>query len=455
MKLKFIGAAGEVTGSCYLIEANGHKILIECGLFQGGRESEKRNSHPFPFKPKDITALILSHAHLDHSGRIPKLVKEGFNGTVYAQRATVDLCQIMLKDSAHINEKDAEWERRKGHKQASPLYTMHDAEKALRQFKGVDYDQSYEIVPGIRFCLRDAGHILGSSIVELWLQEDHKTSKIVFSGDLGHTGAPILCDPNVVTEADLVLLESTYGDRNHRSWEETWVELGEVLKDANKHQGNILIPAFAVGRTQELLYVFKKHFDEWNLADWRIFLDSPMALETTEVYQKHQHLYDVEAQGDSGHLFGLPNLSICRSPDESIALNRVRSGAIIIAGSGMCTGGRIRHHLKHNIHRQGSHIIVIGFQAKGTLGRELVEGAKQIRLLGEIFTVRAKVHTIGGLSAHADQQNLLAWYDNFQGKPPVALVHGEGTAITTLAQALRDRFHPSVSTPVYGETISW
>lgn len=455
MKIQFLGAAGEVTGSCYLIEANGHQVLVECGLFQGSRESEKRNSTPFPFNLKDIHAVLLSHAHLDHSGRIPMLVKDGFQGKIYAQQATVDLCRIMLRDSAHINEKDAEWERRKGHKRVSPLYTIQDAEKAMRQFKGVEYGSSFEVAPGIRFCLRDAGHILGSSIIELWLEEGHQTTKIVFSGDLGHVGAPILRDPEVVCDAELVLLESTYGDRNHRSWEETWVELGEVIQDANRNQGNILIPAFAVGRTQELLYVFKKHFNEWGLADWRIFLDSPMALETTTVYQQYQHLYDTEAQGTNGHLFGLPNLSICRSPEESMGLNRVRSGAIIIAGSGMCTGGRIRHHLKHNIHHQGSHVVMVGFQAKGTLGRELVDGARQIRLWGESFPVKARIHTIGGLSAHADQQNLLAWYGNFQGRPPVALVHGEETAMQALAHQLREQFGASVSTPAHGETLNW
>lgn len=454
MRITFSGATQEVTGSCYLVEANGHRILVECGMFQGSRESERRNGAPFPFKPKEISAMILSHAHLDHAGRIPKLVKDGFSGPMYTQRATVDLCRIMLRDSAHINEKDAEWECRRGHHRVTPLYTIPDAEKAMRQFKGVDYGQTREIAPGIRFCLRDAGHILGSAIIELWVEEDRKASKIVFSGDLGHTGAPILRDPEVITEADFVLMESTYGDRNHRGWEETWTELGEVLKDANRNQGNILIPAFAVGRTQELLYVFRRHFEEWGLDRWRIFLDSPMALEATEIYQKHRQLYDTEAI-EAEALAGLPNLSICRSPEESMALNTVRSGAIIIAGSGMCTGGRIRHHLKYNIHYQGAHVIMVGFQAKGTLGRELVDGAKQIRFWGETFPVRAQVHTIGGLSAHADQQNLLAWYGNFTSRPPVALIHGEENAMATLAGRLGSEYGARVSLPKFGEIVSW
>jgi metallo-beta-lactamase family protein len=461
MDITFHGAAGEVTGSCYLIRVAGYQLLLDCGLIQGNPKEEARNRQPFPFDPTSIDAVILSHAHIDHSGRLPLLVKSGFSGPIYTQRACRDLCRIMLRDSAFLQEKDAEWANRKrlrkGLVKVEPLYTIKDAQKAVRRFKALDYGSQQEILPGVRLQLLDAGHILGSSIVELWLSSGSVTRKLVFSGDLGHHGAPILRNPARIEGADLVLMESTYGDRLHRTWEQTWQEMHDVMETAAQGRGNILIPAFAVGRSQELIYLFAKHFDQWNLGRWQIFLDSPMAIEATEVYGQHSNLYDKDAL----HLFNknkkhslLPNLHFTRTPNQSMRLNRVRSGAIIIAGSGMCTGGRIRHHLKHNIWRHDCHLVIVGYQARGTLGRSLVEGASRIRLWGETIRVAGQVHTVGGLSAHADQQELLNWYKDIPGRPPLVLVHGEEEPQEILAQRLRRETGAKVTRAENGMTIS-
>jgi metallo-beta-lactamase family protein len=460
MDIQFLGAAGEVTGSCHWVRCQDHAVLLDCGLLRGRPRTEIRNREPFPFDPARLDAVVLSHAHLDHSGRLPLLFKQGFRGRIYAQRATADLCRIMLRDAGYLNEKDAEWENRKRQRKhlppVEPLYTQRDAERVMRCFSPVGYDESFDAAPGIRVRLRDAGHILGSSIVELSLQAKGVRRKVVFSGDLGHRDAPILRDPQAVQEADLVLLEATYGDRLHRPWEATWQEVAGVFRDAAAERGNILIPAFAVGRTQELLYVFKEHFAAWGLDRWQVFLDSPLAIEATEVYGRHWREYDREAQAAharGGDPFALPNLHISRTSAQSAALNRISSGAIIIAGSGMCEGGRIRHHLKHNVWRQGTHVLIIGFQAAGTLGRQLVEGARNIRLWGETIRVAARVHTIGGLSAHADQAGLLDWCRQIQGKPTVALVHGEPAARDALAEQLQQRFGRRVLKPALGERL--
>jgi metallo-beta-lactamase family protein len=460
MEIQFIGAAREVTGSCHLLRVGRATVLVDCGLIQGRAIDEARNREPFPFDAARIDAVVLSHAHLDHSGRIPLLVKAGFKGPIFTQRATRDLCRIMLKDAAHLNEKDIEWDnrkrQRKGLKLLEPLYTVSEADVALKQFKVLDYGVRRRIVPGVEICLRDAGHILGSAIVEVWLKEGETQRKLVFSGDLGHRGAPILRDPEVVKEADLVILESTYGDRLHRSWEATLAELGEVIGMAQRNKGNILIPSFAVGRAQELLYLFGLHAADWGLQDWQIFLDSPMAIRATEVYTRHHDLYDPEARtwrGGNGKPFDLPNLHYSLTPAQSMAINRIQAGAIIIAGSGMCTGGRIKHHLKHQLWREHTHVIMVGFQARGTPGRALVDGATHIRLWGETIRVAAQVHTIGGLSAHADQAGLIDWYRQFDKRPVVALVHGEEGAMDTLAEKLHSDLQARVHTPLPGTRL--
>ncbi len=460
MHIEFHGATREVTGSCYLIHANGQRVLVECGLVQGSPDHERHNREPFPFKPSDIDAVVLTHAHLDHSGRLPLLATRGYDGPVYAHAATVDLCAILLEDAAYLNEKDAEWENRKRERKglalAEPLYTREAVHQTQRLFRPLEYDRPVAILNGVQLTLRDAGHILGSAIAELELSERGQRRTLVVSGDLGHRGAPILRDPAIVTHADLVVMESTYGDRQHRAWAETWKEMGEIISGARSDRGNILIPAFAVGRTQELLYVFSQHYDQWGLADWQIFLDSPMAIEATDVYARHARVYDARARSWYAHdrnAFMLPNLRISRSNEDSMLINRIRSGAIIIAGSGMCSGGRITHHLKHNVWRREAHVMIVGFQAAGTLGRALVDGARQISLWGETIAVNAAIHTVGGLSAHADQDGLVDWYRGIANRPPVALVHGEPEAMGPLAQRLHRELGARVTQPTFGQSI--
>ena len=452
ISIQFFGAAGEVTGSCHLVTVGNQRLLMDCGLIQGGRDDEARNRDPFPFDPATIDAVVLSHAHIDHSGRLPLLVKKGFNGPIYTHRASRDLCRVMLKDAGFLSEKDAEWENRKRERKGleliEPLFTVDDAKVSLRHFKGLVYEKKQKILPGVTLRLSDAGHILGSSIIELWLDDGKKTRKLVFSGDLGRNGMPVLEDPTTILKADRVLLESTYGDRLHRSWDDSIQEFHDVLNNATNGRGNILIPAFAVGRTQEILYLMAKNFEAWNLDRWHIFLDSPMAIEATRVFTENADLFDTEAtelwrKNNKKPL--LPNLQISRTAEQSMAINQIRRGAIIIAGSGMCTGGRIRHHLKHNIWRRECHLVITGFQARGTTGRAIVDGARFIKLWGEEIRVAASIHTIGGLSAHADQETLKDWYANFEGRPPVSLVHGEERAIKGLAKCL----HEELSAPVH------
>jgi len=460
MELRLLGGAGEVTGSCYLLRVGGRQVLLDCGLIQGPPEEEQRNRDPFPFDPAAIDAVVLSHAHIDHSGRLPLLVKSGFTGPVYTQRACRDLCRIMLKDAAFLNERDAEWENRKRARRnrppVKPLYDINDARAALKQFRGLAYGKRQRVVPGVAITLRDAGHILGSSIVEVDLEEAGTRRRVVFSGDLGQYGAPILEDPTPVAEADVVLMESTYGDRLHRSREETERELGGIIEAGRSGRGNILIPAFAVGRTQDLLYLFARRFDEWSLDRWQIFLDSPMAIAATEVYYRHEELYDADARRlwtrDQRRPV-LPNLNLTRTADQSMRINRVSEGAIIIAASGMCTGGRIRHHLKHNIWRRDCQVIFVGFQARGTLGRSIVDGAREIRLWGEPINVNARVHTVGGLSAHADQAGLTHWYSGFRERPRVVLVHGEPDSSRALALHLEKELGAPVSVAEAGQRI--
>ena len=441
MRVHFHGAAGEVTGSMHLVEAAGKRVLLDCGMIQGGREAEARNFEPFPFDPASLDALVVSHAHIDHIGRIPRLVWQGFRGPVFIQQAGADLLPVMLLDAASLAENDADREnrrRRAGEPEAMPLFTKDDVHDVLDLLRPLPYDRRTTILPGIDIAFRDAGHILGSSIVELWADD----RKLVFSGDLGPDGTPILRDPAHVREADLVLMESTYGDRNHRDRLDTVHEFGEILEQAWSERGKVLIPAFAVGRSQELLYWFARHWDEWQLSRWQIFLDSPMAGKVVDVYARHHDLFDEAAKAvwrDTPNPFTLPNLRVTASTEESMAINQVERGAIIIAGSGMATGGRILHHLRQNLGRRQAHVVFVGYQGNGTLGRRLVDGAKWVRIHGQDYRVNLQVHTVGGLSAHADQQALLAWYDHFEPKPRLALVHGEDRAREALAGEIGER----------------
>lgn len=461
MRLSFYGAAGEVTGSCYLLETANSKILLECGLIQGSAKDEQRNYEAFHFDVNSLDAVVLSHSHIDHSGRIPYLIKSGYGGLVYTHRACRDLCEIMLKDSGGLQEKDAEWENRKrerkGLKPVEPLYTAQDAEKAMSSFRELSYEEKFSLTADIDLILHDAGHILGSSIVELIINENGNTTKLVFSGDLGQSGIPILRDPTFIESADVVLLESTYGDRCHKDLDSTFCEIGEVFESIGNNSGNILIPAFAVGRTQEILYFFARHYEEWGLDRWKIFLDSPLAINASEVYERHYREYDKEAAafyGKAGFKECLPNLIYTRSPEDSMRLNQIHSGAIIIAGSGMCTGGRIKHHLKHNVWRNQTHVMIVGYQAHGTVGRALVDGASYIRLWGETIRVAAKVHTIGGLSAHADQKDLVHWLGQIKNVPDVYLVHGEQTGLQGLKQAIESQYTHKVTIAEPGMQIT-
>jgi metallo-beta-lactamase family protein len=440
-ELQFLGATGEVTGSLYLIRAGSHRVLLECGLIQGGAENEEHNRDPFPFDIDAIDAVILSHAHIDHSGRVPLLVKQGYAGPIYVQNATRSLCEIMLPDSGYLNEKDAEWENRKrrgkGKALVLPLYTREDAERCIGQFQGAPYGERVEVVPGLTLRFHDAGHILGSSIVELIYSDEAGSHTLIFSGDLGYRDAPVMNPPVTFKHADAVLMESTYGDRLHRPIAETMDELADVFDTARAGQGNILIPAFTVGRTQDLLYLMAENYDRWSLDKWHIFLDSPMGIEATAVYAKYRHLYGAKLFGPDSNLPDLPNFHQTRTPEESMAINEISSGAIVIAGSGMCSGGRILHHLKNNIWRPECHLLIVGYQAFGTLGRRIVDGAETVKLWGDEYRVRNQVHTIGGLSAHGDQADLISWYQSFENKPPLFLVHGERDAQNVLAEKMR------------------
>jgi metallo-beta-lactamase family protein len=442
MRVHCHGGAGEVTGSMHLVEAAGKKILLDCGMVQGSPEAEARNFSAFPFDPGTVDALVLSHAHIDHVGRVPRLTMAGFSGPIYAQRATVDLLPIMLLDSASLQEHDAERSNRKrrpGQPKAMPLYTRMDVQGMLSLLRPLGYGQRTTIADGVEIAFRDAGHILGSSIVELWAEG----KKLVFSGDLGMQGTPILRDPEPVESADMLLMESTYGNRNHRQRHDTVRELGEILHQAWDDGGNVLIPAFAVGRTQELLYWFARHWDDWGMKRWRIFLDSPMASKVVQVYDRHHALFDEEAQAiwrTVPNPFRLPNLHITQTAEESMAINRIQRGAIIIAGNGMANGGRILHHMRQHLPRRQTRIIFVGYQAQGTLGRRLVEGARWVRIYGHDVRVNAHRHTVGGLSAHADQHALLQWYGGFSTPPPLVLVHGEDLAREALAGEIHERF---------------
>ena len=456
MHIEFFGAAGEVTGSCHILKVGGQTVLLDCGLIQGSRSDEERNSDPFPFDASKIDAVVLSHAHLDHCGRLPLLVKRGFRGPIYAQKAACDLVVILLEDAARLEERDAKYQSRKAGKNIKPLYSAEEAQGVLELLEPVKYRLPFDVVPGIRARFRDAGHIMGSCSVELKVTEGDVSKRIVFSGDLGQYDTPILHDPECIKRADAVLMESTYGGRRHRDRSETIKEIGEIISKAGSGKGNILIPAFAIGRSQEILYQMGKHYEEWGLDRFQIFLDSPMAIKASKVYWNNEHLYDEEAtklSAENGGMPLLPNLMLSQQTEESMAINRIQSGAIIIAGSGMCNGGRIIHHLKHNLSHSHNQVIIVGYMARGSLGRRLVEKHEKIRIHGEEINVRAEIHTVGGLSAHGDQDDLARWYECFEDRPPVYLIHGEDDARDDFAEYMGRRAGAEVHRPVPGDVL--
>ena len=425
------GAARQVTGSCHLITCNERRVLIDCGLFQGSEEVERANTEPFGFDPASIDVLLLTHAHLDHCGRIPLLVRQGFRGRIIATAATRELARIVMLDSAGIQEEDArraQRNNRRGNVLAPPLYTLEDALHALDFFAAdVAYDEPVAVIEGVTARFLDAGHILGSASILLQLDDGRQQRSILFSGDLGNPGRPILRDPIPAPAADYVVMETTYGDRPHRSVPDSVDEMYQAIRETLERRGNVVIPSFALERTQEILYYLHRGIRSGAIPPQvRVFLDSPMAISATEIFRRHPECFDDDFRNELQHgdPFAMPGLHFTRETTESMAINNVDSGAIILAGSGMCNGGRVRHHLKHNLWRDRCSVVFVGYAAEGTLARRIVDGAASVRIFNEDVPVRAQVWTINGFSAHADQPALLAWLGTAPRRK-VFLVHGE------------------------------
>lgn len=450
MKLKFCGAVSSVTGSCHLLTTAKHKILLDCGMYQGGKTLEKLNEEPFPFSPSDLECVILSHAHVDHCGRLPLLVKRGFSGPIYCTDATADLLKVMLPDCAHIQEKETEWANRKaertGKPLTEPLYTMADADAALKLVQPVLYDQLVRLNDQMCIVFNDAGHILGSAITELWVEEDGKTIKLVYTGDIGVNDRPILRDPVRIKKADFVIMESTYGDRLHESNEKSLAELIQIIVKTVIRGGNVIIPSFAVGRTQELIYELNRFYeshDEYHdvLSRAQVYIDSPMAITTTQVFRRNAQVFDEETkryilEGDNPLDF--PNLHFTRTSEESMMLNTDETPKIIIAASGMCNAGRILHHLKHNLWNPKNSVVFVGYQANGTLGKRILDGEKEVPVLGERISVQAEIHNLEGFSGHADRDGLMNWVQGLQKAPQnIFLVHGEEESKESLEKLIR------------------
>lgn len=466
MDIQFFGAAKMVTGSNYLVKTEKYNILVDCGMFQGNEEMERLNYDNFPYNPNDIDFLILTHAHIDHSGRIPKLVKEGFRGRIITTNATYDLCKIMLKDSAKIQESDIEWENRKrqraGKKTIEPLYTMRDAENSLKYFEPYFIDQRIKINDSIQIRFKDAGHILGSAILELWIKESKDEEKIVFSGDLGMPNRPIINNPDYIDEADYLIIESTYGNKVHDSYSESTQNLIDIINKTVLRGGTVIIPSFAVGRTQELIYQLNKYYeynsDVEEYMKIPIYIDSPMAVEATEAFKRNSSSFNEEARelilrGDNP--FEFKNLRYVKTQEESMALNKFEFPKVIISSSGMATAGRIRHHLKHNLWDNRNSLVFVGYQAQGTLGRILLDGKKKVKILGEEIDVKAEIYDLEGFSGHADQKALLDWLNNFQIKPKkIFIVHGEEEAATQLSTLITHLYRVETIIPNIGDSFN-
>ncbi|MFH0809522.1 MAG: MBL fold metallo-hydrolase [Pseudomonadota bacterium] len=459
LTVEFLGGTRTVTGSSFLVKAGETSLLVDCGLFQGGSQLESRNRQTRVYRPHEIDHLVLTHAHIDHSGLIPKLVKDGFRGRITASRQTLELCEVMLTDSAHIQEMDALWQnrqnRRQGRRVVEPLYTVSDTRNSLKYFQAMPDGERVRLTDDMEVRLQNAGHILGSSIVELWVREGGRALKMVFSGDLGRRGQMLVRDPEIMREADFLFVESTYGDRSHKSTADSEIELLDAISSAVREGEKVIIPAFAVERTQELIYTLFKLQRRGLLPDIPIYLDSPLAIAVTKIFRAHRDCFDEEMRqliASGLDPLDLPRLTFAESMEESTAINRSQQPAIIIAGSGMCNAGRIKHHLKHNLWRPGASIVFVGYQADGTPGRQIIEGAKKVKLLGESVVVKANIFTIGGFSAHADQHELLQWVSNF-GNPKlqVFVVHGEEKASLAFARLLREKLHLSVRVPRFME----
>lgn len=464
MDIKFYGAAQMVTGSNFLITTDEYKILIDCGMFQGNKSMERLNFDEFPYDPKEIDFLLLTHAHIDHSGRIPKLVKDGFRGKIISTNPTYELSQIMLKDSAKIQESDVKWENKKreraGQKPIEPLYSMEDAERSLKYFEPYFLDQKIKLNENIQIRFKDAGHILGSAIIEIWIEENDETTKFVFSGDLGMPGRPIIKNPEYIEEADYLIIESTYGDTIHDSFEGSSNKLIEIINETATRGGTVIIPSFAVGRTQELIYKLNKYYENPDMEEHMkipIYIDSPMATRATKVFEGNASSFNDEARdlilkGDNP--FEFQNLRYIQSPDESKALNKFEFPKVIISASGMATAGRVRHHLKHNLWDEKNSLVFVGYQAQGTLGRILLDGVKKVKILGEEIDVQAKIYDIEGFSGHADKNVLLDWVGHFKERPKkIFIVHGEIGPATNLSNEIKKQFNINTTIPKLGDSF--
>lgn len=446
MKIQFCGAAGTVTGSCFLVMTQEEKFLIDCGMFQGSKELKEHNYSEFLFNPADIQFVLLTHAHIDHSGLIPKLYKHGFQGIVHTTKATKELCAVVLPDSGYIQEMEVERKNRKlarrGLPLLDPIYTVADAQECQRFIKGHMYEKEIVLSPHVRVRFQDAGHILGSAIIEVCIKEDGQEKKLVFSGDLGNINAPLIEDPAEIKKADYVIMESTYGNRYHIDTENKLDALARVVKNTHKRGGNLVIPSFAVERTQDLVYDLKHLKEEGQIPPMEIYIDSPMAVQATQVFINNPDYFDDEATykmkgEDARAIFEGPDIHYILSVEESLALNKKKGGAIIISASGMADAGRIKHHLKHNLWRSECTVLFVGYQAEGTLGRRILDGEKKVAIHGEEVAVKAAIERIDGFSAHADQKGLLDWLSNFRTKPDrVFLVHGEEDSLLTLQRVI-------------------
>jgi len=460
--LTFLGGAREVTGSCILVRTEKTRFLVDCGMFQGGSDGDRKNARKFPVDPSSIDFVLCTHAHIDHSGLLPKLVKDGFRGGVHCTDVTAELLNIMLPDSGYIQERDAEWKsrkrQRKGRKTVVPLYTEADARAVVGHLRPAPYETRIELRPGISVTFLNAGHILGSSIVIVDVEDSGPLRRLVFSGDLGHRGLPILRDPAPVDHADVLVMESTYGNRVHKGMKESIDEFAHAVNDTlHRKGGNVIIPAFAVGRTQDILYALADLTRKGRLEGITVYVDSPLAIEASRITMRNDKYFDDEAKDLLEWRHANPDalkIVLVRDAAESMTLNKIKGGAVIMAGSGMCNAGRIKHHLKHNLWRKECSVVIVGFQAQGTPGRKIVDGAKWVKVFGEDVAVAADVYTIGGLSAHGDRDDLLEWAGGFRKKPGTVLVnHGEESVSLEFAETLRSHLGWSSQVPYPEEPI--
>jgi len=468
MKISFLGAAKIVTGSNFLIETKNTKFLIDCGMFQGSKSINRMNYEPFSFNPGEIDFMVLSHAHIDHSGRIPKLTKKGFKGNIYTTKATTDLCSIMLPDSGHIQEMENKWDNRKrrrsGGKLREPLYTVKEAEESLKYFKPVLYNQKIKLSEEVTLRFRDAGHILGSSIIELWIKEEEgKETKLVFSGDLGRRDRPILRDPSIIDEADYLIVESTYGNKLHHPSEDDAKELISIINTTAKRGGNVVIPSFAVERAQDIIYELNKYYTEYvkskdqDFLSVPVYVDSPLTVSATEIFLRNPDCFDEDTLkliNIGNNPLDFRNLKFTRTTEESKQINFSKESKVIISASGMCTAGRIKHHLKHNLWRKESSIVFVGYQANGTLGRRIKEGEKVVKIFGEEIQVNAEIHSLEGFSGHADKEGILQWIKSFKSKPQkIFVVHGEEEATEEISRKIKEELNIVTYIPELGESL--